>query len=94
MKKFFYRVLEGDTIQSLSHLFNLCPYKIIKDNYLVKEICPGDLLFIESLSEKTYIVKPFEDKFLLCKKFNLEIAEFNLKNGDIPYIFAGLLVNI
>ena len=55
MEKFFYRVNQGETVQSVAKKFNLSPISIIKDNYLKDEIQAGDVGFEYYESEDTYI---------------------------------------
>lgn len=94
MKKFFYRVQRGDCIFSISNKFNQCPYKIISDNHLNREIMAGDLLYIEQCDEMLYQVKPLETLSTLSQKFNRTEEQIKNANGNLPYVFYSLKINI
>ncbi|MBE5753949.1 MAG: LysM peptidoglycan-binding domain-containing protein [Clostridiales bacterium] len=93
MEKFFYRVEHGDTILSVSNKFCTPAILIINLNNLKKEICAGDILYIEKENCKTYTVKPFETVEMLAQRFGVEKEELLQKNG-VDYLFYGLTIKI
>ncbi len=94
MEKFFYRVEHGDTILSVANKFNIPAILIVKTNNLKKEICAGDLLYIEREKDcRTYTVKPFETAEIIALKFGVGKEELLKKNG-VEYLFYGLTIQI
>ena len=93
MEKFFYRVLDGETVISVANKFNLPVCAIIKDNNLKSEISKGDLLYIERTDDRVYKVTPFDTLFSVAQKFGVSESEILQKNG-VPYIFFGLSIKI
>ena len=93
MEKFFYRVQAGDCIYSISERFNVPLFTIVKLNRLKKEVCAGDLLYIESGEKRIYKVKPFENADFVAKKFNLDRQKLLNDNG-VSYLFYGLTLLI
>ena len=93
MEKFFYRVNQGETVQTVAKKFNLSPISIIKDNYLKEEIQAGDVLIVVKRKYKIYFAEPFDTFFSIAKKFS--VSEDTLKNyNPVPYVFYGLGVII
>lgn len=93
MKKFFYRVLVGDTVLSLSQKFNIPLFTLINLNSLTKEISSGDLLYIEIEDAKTYSVKPLEDFCSIAEK--LGTTELKLRaDNPVKYPFYGLILKL
>lgn len=93
MKKFFYRVTEGDGIVSVAERFSASVTKLIKDNNLKREIEAGDMLFIETGGE-TYPVEPWDTMRSVARKFGVTEREIAQKNGDVPYIFYGMRIKV
>ncbi len=95
MTKFFYRVLEGDTVLALSAKFNIPPSRIISQNKLKREVCMGDLLFLERDENKwqLYRVGPLDDAQSVCKKFDIEEGSL-LSQNCVDYLFYGLLIEV
>ena len=93
MKKFFYRVKDGETVFCLCKRFNLSQTKLISDNQLKKEIASGDILYIEQTSNKLYTVKVGDTIESIAKYFNLQESEI-LEKNRIPYVFFGLTIEI
>ena len=93
MKKFFYRVCEGDSVFSLSEKFGISVCEIIKQNNLQSEICAGDLLYLEKVRDRPYKVNLSDTLGSLAKRFNLSEQEILEQNG-ISYIFYGLSIKI
>ena len=87
MKKFFYRVTEGDTVLSVSKRFSVSLVSLIEKNSLSGEIEAGDILYIEE--ESVYFVLPEDDLAGLSVKFNIEADEILTKNR-VDYLFYGL----
>jgi spore germination protein YaaH len=88
-KKFFYRVLEGDSIISIAKKFNLPAQIIIKQNNLTSEVLVGDMLYIEICGGVVYSVKPFDTFSSIAKKFNTT-KESLIEKNNLDYIFYGL----
>ena len=65
---------------------------LIKQNSLIAEISPGDLLYIET-DGKPYIVQPFDTLSKIAQKFNTTEQKLRQDNG-INYIFYGLSLKI
>ena len=93
MKKFFYRVEQGDGVLSVANKFNLSPTRLIKDNNLSDEIECGDMLYIESADCVLYTVKPTDTLEKISKRFNVGGQKILLDNS-VPYIFCGLTIEI
>ena len=93
MKKFFYRVVQGETILSVSQKFSIPVCVLINDNALKEEILAGDLLLIKQEQGKTYMVKPTDTLESVCRKFCVNEKELLEKNG-VSYIFYGLNLKI
>jgi spore germination protein YaaH len=92
MKKFFYRVLEGDSLVNLCQKFNCSLGKLIFKNNLKKEISAGDILLIES-SDNLYYVKPTDTLKELAKRFNKSEQDI-LENNHLDYLFCGIYIEI
>ncbi len=86
MKKFFYRVGESDTLQSVAARFNEPAGKIIAENCLVREIEEGDMLYIEREDGFFYTVRPQDTLFSLSEKFGVP-PEKILCDNKTPYLF-------
>lgn len=93
MKKFFYRAEKGDTVFSLSNRFSVPPTKLISLNRLCREICEGDLLYIESVEGCLYKVKPFDTAKSVSEKFCVS-EEKILKDNGVEYLFYGLTITV
>ena len=93
MEKFFYRVQSNDTVFSLSEKFGVPPVKLIKDNGLSEEILEGDILYIERVTDRLYVVTPSDTLSSISQRFNVP-AEKILLDNNIPYIFYGLTIAI
>ena len=92
MKKFFYRVMEGDSVVSVCQKFSCSVGKLIYNNNLVKELSAGDILLIEKC-DNLYLVKPTDTISLIAKKFNLSEKEI-LEKNHLDYIFCGAFIEI
>ena len=93
MKKILYRVADGDTVLSLAQRFNMPITKIIKDNNLLKEICAGDMLYLEIEENSLYKVQPCDTLCSIAKKFNTTEQKI-LEDNGVPYIFYGLIIKV
>ena len=91
-KKFYYRVLEGDSVFSIANRFNIPVNLLIYQNNLKEEVCLGDLLYLEVENYTLYSVQPLETFESLAKKFNLSKQRLIEKNNNLPYIFYGLKI--
>ena len=93
MKKFFYRVKDGETLLSLAERFSV-PFSFIKKkNNLRVEISAGDLLYIECPNCKKYIVQPFDTAESVGEKFGVCPQKILSDNG-VDYLFYGLVIYI
>ena len=93
MKKFFYRVSEGDTVVSVAKKFSLPVSILIELNCLSSEISDGDLLYIETEDRTLYMVKPFETAESVGEKFGIP-PEKILSDNKVSYLFYGLIIVI
>ena len=93
MKKFFYRVTDGQSIHDICNKFNLPQTYLVKLNCLNRELLDGDLLYIEIPDKFVYTVQPTDTLDGIAKKFSVD-EEAILKNNDIPYIFYGLKIMV
>ena len=94
MKKFFYRVTDGDTVSILSEKFVVPTCKLIELNNLEREVEEGDILYVEINDErryKTYKVDVRDTLNSIAKKFNTTEEKILLDN-NLPYIFYGLII--
>lgn len=92
MKKFFYRVREGESVFALARRFGVSPAKIIKDNLLRVEVSCGDVLFIET-GGLTHTVRPFETLADVAERYNVPPDAIAAVNGT-DYLFYGITVII
>lgn len=92
MKKFLYRVQDGDSVLGLASRFNACLGQLIFENNLTKEICAGDILLIEPM-QSFYRVDITDTIDSLAKRFNTT-PEIILSQNKVPYIFAGLVIRV
>ena len=89
MKKLIYRVIEGDTLKSVSDFLNIPESIIIELNNLSREIEKGDLLFVEiNKSSPLYLVKPTDTLESIAKSFCVDKKEI-LDLNFIPYVYMG-----
>ena len=88
MKKFFYRVTEGDSIVKLSVSFNIPPMRIIELNGLLEEIESGDLLYLEQEEREIYIVKVGDSLEELANEWKKSPSQI-LEENNLPYLFVG-----
>ncbi len=93
MKKFFYRVNQGESVAALASRFNVPVSTIVKSNNLSAEIEEGDVLFIERLSGALYSAKPFDTMEDVAERFHVTVEELKAANG-VDYLFYGLNVII
>lgn len=92
MKKFFYRVVDGDSVMSVCQKFNCSAGSLIFNNNLKKEVSAGDILLVEKC-DNLYFVKPTDTLSAICKRFNKGEQEILDKN-HIPYLFCGIYIEI
>ncbi len=93
MKKFFYRVAEGDSVLNIAERFNLPMTAVIKDNNLVREVECGDLLLIQPCDRALYKVQATDTVQGLSKRFNVAEQKILQDNG-LNYIFYGLNIKV
>lgn len=91
MKKIFYRVKKDETLIEICNRFSLPITAVINNNSLTKEVCEGDMLYLEIGNSRVYTVTPKDSyesvsqKLCVCKQ---ELIEIN----KVPYIFYGLKI--
>ena len=89
VKKTFYRVQKGDSVEKISNLLDVPENIIISLNNLSCEVEEGDLLYIEKmLDKKIYKVLASESLSSVAKKFCVSEKEI-LSINDVPYIYMG-----
>ena len=93
MKKFFYRVEQGDGVLSVADKFRVAVTRLIKDNRLIEEIECGDMLYIERPDCLLYTVKPTDTLSSIAKRFNVQEQKI-LDDNCVPYVFCGLTIEI
>lgn len=93
MEKFFYRVQEGDSLLSISEKFNIPACIIIKLNNLKKEVCLGDILYLEYCEKMRYKVKLFDTAQSVALKFGVDKDKI-LKDNGVNYLFYGMVLQI
>ena len=93
MKKFFYRVTNLDSVQSLSKRFSIPVGKIISLNALKRDVEEGDLLYLEQVDAQTYVVKPTDTLTSIAEKFCLPASEI-LKENATDYLYYSQVILI
>ena len=93
MKKFFYRVNEGESVLSVSGKFNVSTAKLIKDNNLKSELYPGQLLYVERTEKNVYVVKPTDTLSGIARRFGVSEEEI-LEKNKVKYLFYPLVLCI
>ena len=91
MKKFFYRVQQGDTLTNICTNLSAPVFLVIKENNLTADVCPGDLIYVESFAT-SHLVLPFEDLLSLSRRLKVSTTEILQKNGNPPYFYCGMKV--
>lgn len=89
MEKFFYRVCEEDKLLSIAEKFSIPITKLIADNNLKREVCLGDMLYIEKPDGLIYKVDARDSLFSISERFKVPEQKILSDNG-IPYVFYGL----
>lgn len=93
MKKFFYRVKDGDTVLELSKRFSVPACTLICDNGLKKEVSAGDVIMI-SPQEFTYVVSPMQTYLDVSNITGKSVEQIKELNPNLPYLFYGLIIKI
>lgn len=93
MKKILYRVESGDTVFSVAERFRASPMTVIKENSLSREVSEGDMLVI-SPARRLYSVRLGDSLYSVAKKFGVTESGIKRKNGDVPYLFYGLKIEV
>ena len=89
----FYRVEEGDDLQSVALKFNCPPSVIIKDNAIISPLKRGNLLYIEKGEKPLYRINLSDDLNSLCAlsgKTAAELAEIN----KVKYFYPWQLIRL
>ena len=89
MRKFFYRVTDGDDIMSIAARFGVSAFSLVADNELIKEPSEGDVLFVYVREGTRYKITPYDSLKSISEKFSVTPFEIRSKNGNIPYVFYG-----
>lgn len=93
MKKFFYRVKQGDSILGISNKFSVPFYDLIAKNNLKAEVQRGDILVIEC-PNSIYKVKPLQTYYEIAKEVGLSEERIKSKNLNLAYLFYGIIINV
>lgn len=93
MKKFFYRVQQGDCLTELSRKFKIPVNVLIYDNNLKKDVEEGDILYFSVPEGKVYVSSPKDDFYSVSKKYGVSEDELKEKNKT-PYLYYGVLIII
>ena len=92
MKKFFYRVEEGDSLAKISYKLGVPTKIIVEQNNLKRELERGDLLYLEvPKSAKTYVVKPSDTIEGIAKKFGVS-SQYILTTNKVDYVYFSMLI--
>ena len=84
----FYRVESGDTLESISSLFNVSKNYIVLHNGA--ELYAGKLLFLPETYFEVYVVKPFDTVEKIAKHFGKTAENIKQKNNlKTDYVFVG-----
>lgn len=86
-EKFLYRVKDGDTYKSISHQFKVSEQKLKTDNK-IEELYTGCVLFVDTTTTKTYVVKPMDTLEKIANKLNIP-KDVLIKQNNIKQIFIG-----
>lgn len=91
MKKFFYRVQQGETLASIAQKFNLPIGCVIYDNKLKQEVYSGQILLLNIRQNNVYKVSPKDTLNSIAQSFNLTTQYLKTQN-HIEYVFYGLTI--
>ena len=84
----YYRVESGDTLESISSLFNVSKNYIVLHNGA--ELYAGKLLFLPEIDFEVYVVKPFDTIEKISKHFGTTPENIKQKNSLMSdYVFVG-----
>ena len=84
----YYRVESGDTLESISSLFNVSKNYIVLHNGA--ELYAGKLLFLPETNFAVYVVKPFDTLEKIAKHFGTTTESIKQKNNITSnYVFVG-----
>ena len=87
-KNIYYRVESGDTLESISSLFNVPKDYIVLHNG--QELYAGKLLFLPETNFAVYVVKPFDTLDKIAKHFGTTPENIKQKNSLMSdYVFVG-----
>ncbi len=93
MRKFFYRVKDGEGLKEIAARYNLSAYAVIYDNELLDEPSAGDVLFMRAC-ESVYRVTPYDTLSGIAERTGQTVTELKRKNGNIPFVFYGITINV
>lgn len=87
-KNVFYRVEQGDTLESIAEQFLVTQSYILQHNkYCLYE---GQVLFLPKTQLQTYIVKPFDNLQKIATDNNTTVLDIKQKNNlQNDYVFVG-----
>lgn len=92
MENFLYRVSETETLLSIAEKFGVSPFSIIDENNLKSEVSAGDLLVVRKCGCRCYKVKPFDTIENVCARLCVSEEDLKKANGNLPYLFCGMLL--
>lgn len=93
MKNFFVRVDGKDNVFTIAKKYNANVFEIISDNELVKDVEEGEIVYVKNQGQSIrYFVKPEDTLFSIAKKHRVTEEYIKNKNGNIPYVFYGMII--
>lgn len=92
MGKYLHKVLEGETIYSVSKKYGVPAYFILRENN-VKDIWEGLRIIIPEVSGIKYIVQPFDTLQSISNIFTIDV-ELVKKHNGIEKVFIGQVIYI
>ncbi len=91
---FYYRVLNGDTINSICEKFNSSKENIIRNNNFI-ELYEGEWIKIKVNNYIIHYVKPMENLESISKKYNIQKEKIILDNNlTCEKLFIGQSIKI
>ena len=85
----YYKVKEGQTIESIAAFFCVTPWLLVRENGLQQEPYAGQILRIPSMQGNAYTVREGDTKALLCGSEQ----RFEVLNGTSVF-YVGMSVRI
>ena len=79
-KRFYYRILEGDTLQSLCREFNTSKNKILRNNPNI-DLYAGEIVLIEVNDYISHFVRPAETLKDIANRYDIDIIKLKYDNN-------------